>query len=69
MNYLKTSRKWIIASLALLAFASHTIFAQPSATSISFQGALNGLTGQALPRGNYNLTFRFWDGPVPAARR
>ena len=42
-----------------------TTLAQSSANSISFQGALNGPTGQPLPNGNYNLAFRFWAGPAP----
>jgi hypothetical protein len=43
-----------------------TAHAQSSATSISFQGAINGTNGQPLPNGNYNLSFRFWDGPAPS---
>jgi hypothetical protein len=39
--------------------------AQSSATSISFQGTLNGPGGVPLANGNYNLRFRFWDGPAP----
>jgi hypothetical protein len=35
-----------------------------SMNSISFQGALNGLNGQPLPNGNYNLTFTFYDVPI-----
>lgn len=38
-----------------------------SMTSISFQAALTGEDGQALPNGDYTLGFRFWDGPAPDA--
>lgn len=41
--------------------------AQSSATSISFQGALNGANGQPLPNGNYILVFQFWDHPTGTA--
>src|ERR1700741_4521524 len=42
--------------------------AQSSANRISFQGALTGASGQPLPNGNYDLTFKFYDGPTnPAA--
>ena len=41
-------------------------FAQSSATSISFQGALNGANGLPLPNGSYNLTFQFWNHPTAA---
>jgi hypothetical protein len=56
----------LTAGLALTGFGtSQNALAQSSATSISFQGALNGPGGQPLPNGDYNLTFRFWDEPAP----
>ena len=36
------------------------ILAQASATSIGFQGALNGTNGLPLPNGSYTLSFRFY---------
>ena len=38
----------------------HASFAQSSATSIGFQGALTGAGGQPLANGNYTLTFKFY---------
>lgn len=55
----------ILSTLLSLLFASLTAIAQSSATSISFQGLLNGADDKPLPNGNYNLAFRFWDAPAP----
>lgn len=47
--------------LALFLATMGDLHAQPSsASSISFQGALNGPDAQALPNGSYSLTFRFY---------
>jgi hypothetical protein len=55
----------ILQAIAIVSMCI-TAYAQPaSATSISFQGALNGPGGQPLPNGSYNITFRFYDGPGP----
>ena len=48
-----------VSCLCFLLFASAAL-AQSSATSISFQGVLNGANGQPLTDGSYNLTFRFY---------
>jgi hypothetical protein len=56
--------------LAVCFFAFAAIFqasAESSATSISFQGALSGTTGQPLPNGSCTLTFQFWDHPTGTA--
>ena len=37
-----------------------------SATSISFQGVLNGANGQLLANGSYDLTFRFYTNATTA---
>lgn len=56
---------FMLALIATIAPAGIT-FAQPASTSsISFQAALNGTNGLPLANGNYNLTFRFWDGSAP----
>ncbi len=54
------------AFLGCLLFSSNAL-AQSSATSISFQGALNGTGGQPLPNGSYTLTLQFWDHPTSTA--
>jgi hypothetical protein len=67
MNQMKLTMK----TTARLMLAAASLFginglAQPgTTTSISFQGALNGTNGQPMPNGNYDLTFRFWDGAAP----
>jgi hypothetical protein len=55
----------LFTAVATCLIVVSTAFAQSSATSISFQGALNGANGQPLANGSYNLAFRFWDGPAP----
>ncbi len=50
----------ILCSLSCLRLLPATL-AQSSATSISFQGALKGANGQALPDGPHTLVFRFYD--------
>lgn len=59
------SARLLLVSAALCLLMAGTALAQSSATSISFQGALNGADGQRLPNGAYDLAFRFWDGPAP----
>jgi hypothetical protein len=55
----------LVGSLLCLLLWAGTAMAQTSATSISFQGALNGPGGAPLANGVYDLRFRFWDGPAP----
>jgi hypothetical protein len=52
--------------LCFLLFHSAAL-AQASATSISFQGVLNGTNGQPLANGSYTLGFQFWDHPTSTA--
>lgn len=56
----------VLTILVIFALACLSL-GQPanSTTSISFQGALDGPDGKPLPNGNYDLSFRFWDGPAP----
>lgn len=56
----------LLVAIALLAGARPS-FAQSSATSIGFQGPLNGADGQPLPNGNHTPTFEFWDHPTSTA--
>ncbi len=51
----------------LLVLQPQLALAQSSATSISFQGALNGTGGHPLPNGSYTLGFQFWDHPTSTA--
>jgi hypothetical protein len=53
--------------LSASAFLPARTSAQSSATSISFQGALNGPGGVPLPNGSYTLRFQFWDDPTSTA--
>jgi hypothetical protein len=63
-----SSRALTSAATALLVAASpFAALGQASATSISFQGVLNGTNGQPLPNGSYTLTFQFWDHPTSTA--
>jgi hypothetical protein len=55
-------RVWTL--LLLLAGTACVTAQTSSASSISFQGALTATNGQALPNGNYNLTFKFYDAPT-----
>lgn len=59
--------KALCASLVFSLLFSSTSLAQSSATSISFQGVLNGANGQPLPNGSYTLRFQFWDHPTSTA--
>ena len=56
--------RMLLALAALWLLSTGAAQAQSSATSISFQGTLNGAGGTPLPNGSYNLTFRFYTNAV-----
>lgn len=60
-NHLHLRHTLPVIAVALFAFAFCSNGQTSSTTNISFQCALTGTNGQALPNGNYNLAFKFYD--------
>lgn len=56
------------APLCFLLFLT-VVHGQNSATSIGFQGVLNGADGKLLANGSYTVVFRFYDSPTVAGWR